>query len=398
MIGRRSQRRLYQLIFVSIACYAGCAPVAGRQPARPPAIVRPASPDPACEVQEVKRTTEGLREWTPNGNMYVANRKDETGIYQLYVARGGGAETCITCVDRPDAPKRGKHKIMPQWHPSGRWIFVAVERDSYAKPIISTKAMIEGMMAAGLFVNMYATRPDGSEWHRMSDFGGKQRADGYTGPAFTPDGRRAVWAQIVDGNIFQHLFGRWELILADFSEDRGVPQFTQLRNITPTGARWVEPGNFAPDGRSLLLSADIGLKDPQGQDQFVLDVFTKAIRNLNRTPGIWDEHGMFSPDGGKILFMSSYPYRQDPFRHSVITLKTEFMLMNPDGTGLQQLTHFLAPGYPEYDAKNGLAANGEWHPDGRSISAFALQFPEMQSWTITFRGNCGARGLLGRRM
>ena len=70
-----------------------------------------------------------------------------------------------------------------------------------------------------------------------------------------------MWAQIVDGNIFANSFGRWELILADFREDpSGVPSFTNLRNITPAGARWIEPGNFAPDGKSLLITADIGLK------------------------------------------------------------------------------------------------------------------------------------------
>jgi hypothetical protein len=35
------------------------------------------------------------------------------------------------------------------------------------------------------------------------------------------------------------------------------------------------------------------------------------------------------------------------FQSATLSIKTEFMLMNTDGSGLQQLTHFRTPGYPE---------------------------------------------------
>jgi hypothetical protein len=328
--------------------------------------------------------------YSPSGDQWVSNRKDEAGIYQMYLAGTRRAEVCITCADKPNGPKRGKHKIMQHWHSSGRWIIMGVEREKYDKPIIRTKNIMESLLLTGMFVNMWAARPDGSAWHQLSDFGGKQRGDGYTGPNFTPDGRQAVWAQIIDGNVFKNMFGRWELILADFREDGGLPRFSNLRNITPAGANWVEPGNFSPDGRSLLITADIGMKDPQGQDQFILNITTGSIRNVNNTPNVWDEHGVYSPDGEKIFFMSSYPFREEWGRHTVLLLKAEFMLMNKDGSGLRRITHFLTPGSPEYD-KGAIAANGEWHPDGRSISAQTLMSPNVHSWTITFKGNCGNR-------
>ena len=383
------------ILFVALS--VGCASASGvgadqrRGAKTPPPAQVAASADAACEVQEFTRS-DGLRLWSPNGNQYLINKKDGGGIYQIYVGnKGSGQLTCITCTERPNGPGIKRHKLQPRWHPSGKWIIVAGEREKYKMPPIRTKSMIEGWILSGLFTNMYATRPDGSEWYRLTDFGGKQRGDGYTGPAITPNGKQAVWAQIVSGNVFKYLFGQWELIIADFHEEGGVPSWTNLRNITPAGANWVEPGTFAPDGKSLVLTADAGLKDPQGQDQFVLDISTGRIRNLTNTPDVWDEHGVFSPDGEKIFFMSSYPFRGDRFGHNLMKLKAEFMMMNKDGSGLQQVSHYFTPGYPEYDKRGGIAANGEWEPDGRSISALQLIFPNVEFWTITFKGPCGGR-------
>jgi Tol biopolymer transport system component len=362
------------------ALLAGCMPVSGAPSQLP------------CQVMAVDVNLDGFTIWSPAGDQYIVNKKDEEGTYQLYVGKRGGSAACISCTKRPNSPLVTRHKLQPHWHPSGKWIVVAGEWDDVPAPVISTPDLIEGWVQSGLWVNIYATRPDGSEWHQLSDFG-HERGGGFTGVAFTPDGTRAVWAQIVDGNIFAFRFGRWELILADFREDRsGVPTLINRRNITPAGAEWVEPGNFAPDGKSLVLTADIGLSDAQGMDQFVLDITTGSIRNLTNSPDVWDEHGVFSPDGEKILFMSSYPFRADPLRSTVLFLATEFMLMNKDGTGLQQLTHFNSPGYPESNTqgRQSVAANGEWNPDGRSISALNLFFPSFETSTITFAGSCGS--------
>lgn len=337
---------------------------------------------------------------SPDGRQYLISQKDSKGIYQIYVGQRGFGQTptCITCVERFGGPKVGRHKMMTGWHPSSRWIFLGIERDKYNRPPIVPDQIIEGWLQSGVWLDMWAADPTGRQWYRLTDFGGTMRAEGYTGPGFTPDGKRAVWAQLVGGNLVTDFFGVWQLVIADFREDRRIPSFAQIRDITPPGARWVEPGDFAPDGRSLLLTADVGLKDPQGMDQFVLDIQTGRLRNLTNSPGIWDEHGFFSPDGKKVFFMSSWPYKDEPQSHKTLSLKTEFMLMNADGSGLQQVTYFNVPGYPESNTRPGatrgqwsVAAIGVWAPDGRSISALNLFFPEYDAWDILFDGPCGRR-------
>jgi Tol biopolymer transport system component len=353
-------------------------------------VTEPKRVDHRC-TPAITSAPDGLVVWSPNRQQYLVNKQDAAGIYQLYVGNAGADAVCITCTQQPNGPAPNMHKMQPHWHPSGQWIVLAGEMDNFQPPLLSTPALILGWLECGLWMNIYMTRPDGSEWYQLSNFGtAQQPADGFTGVAFTPDGTKAVWAQIANGNFLEYLFGKWQLILADFQETGGVPSFTNLRDITPAGANWVETGNFAPDNKSLLITSDIGMTNPQGMDQFILDITTGAVRNLTNSPTIWDEHGMFSPDGRKILFMSSYPFRNNPLSDNVLFLKTEFMLMDSDGSNLEQLTHFNYSGYPESNApgQGSVAANGEWSPDGRWISALNLFFPNYQTWSIAFEGGC----------
>ena len=122
-----------------------------------------------------------------------------------------------------------------------------------------------------------------------------------------------------------------------------------------------------------------------------MNITSGKVTNLTNSPKIWDEHGVFSPNGEKILFMSSYPYRDDPKVHHVLGLKTEFMMMNKGSGGLQQLTHFNQPGYPEYSKNGSVAANGVWRPDGSAIDVLSLHFPGYETWTIQFEGPCGGK-------
>jgi Tol biopolymer transport system component len=391
----RAIRSAATALLTTIASHVQCAlPPPPRPPASPAEEILP--PNDPCRVQSLRRSeVRGLRVSSPDGRRYLINKKDERGTAQIYVGTSGGSTLdCITCTQRPDGPRPDRFKMQPVWHPSGRWIFLAAERDHYSPPPLLglSRKYIEGQLQSGIFTNMYAVSPDGGRWHRLSDFksGVPGTPDGFTGPAFTPDGRQAVWSQIVDGNILRYRpFGRWELVLADFQEQNGVPGYSRQRNITPAGMNWNEPGSFGPDGVSLLLTGSTE-SDQEGMDQYILNVRTGALTNLTRSPTVWDEHGVFSPDGEKILFMSAYPYRRDPNASKVLSIKTEFMVMNRDGSSLAQLTHFRQPGHPEYPS--GIAAVGVWSLDGRSANLAALVFPDYEYWDVVFQGPCGRRG------
>jgi Tol biopolymer transport system component len=347
----------------------------------------------ACSVKALTKTNvDGIVVPSPDGRRYLVNKEDARGIGQIYIGTTGSTGlTCISCTQEPGGPKPDRYKTQPAWHPSGRWIFVPVERDKYSRPPILgwNKGFVKGQIRNGLWTNMWAVSPDGARWVRLTDFSSTPAGtpDGYTGPAVTDDGRKVAWSQIVDGNILKYTFGRWELMLADFEETHGTPALVNPRNITPDKMYWNEVGNFHPDNESLLLSGSVE-KRAEGMDQYVLNIRTRQLINLTNTPAVWDEHGLFSPDGKKIIFMSAYPYRDDRNSSGVLTLKTEFMLMDTDGSHLTQLTHFRARGYPESN-KRGVAANPVWNPDGRSAALRVLLFPDYEDWMVEFEGPCG---------
>jgi hypothetical protein len=245
-----------------------------------------------------------------------------------------------------------------------------------------------GLVQSGIWIDMWVTTPAGDRWWRVS-----QQAWGYTGPPFTSDGKVAVWAEAQkDGSIATDTLGVWKLYAAEFSDADGTPRFFNKRDITPPGARWIEPGNFHPDNRRILLSTDIGLAPGQaeGQDQWSLDIYTGALQRLNTTPTIWDEHGIYSPNGKKIAFMSSHPFHlSNPDRWHWYSLATEFMLMNSDGSGLHRLTYFNDPGYPETQPNGAVAAVAYWKPDGTMFATVLNSGFLMTNFRIEFTGPCG---------
>ena len=344
----------------------------------------------ACEVKDIQKAPTIIESASksPTSNLVAISQMDAKDTHQLYIRAGEGELTCLTCTARPGAPRPDREKMMVTFHPSGEWIFVGVEEDKHENQWMP-KSWQRGLLQAGIWLNIWITTPTGDRWYQMTDYK-KRPSDGFTGTAFTPDGKKAVWAEIVNGNILVNAFGIWKLYAADFQVKNGTPSLANRKEITPKGTKWVEPGNFSPDGRLFLLSSDTGLKDPQGQDQWSVDIQTGALKNLTNSPGVWDEHGLYSPNGKKITFMSSYPYRSEKNSYKTASLRTEFMLMDADGGHLQQLTHFNMPGYPESQHAQTVAAAAQFYGDGSQMMGTVMgpNFTK-SNWIITFKGRCG---------
>lgn len=346
--------------------------------------------DPCAVVEIVPNPVVETYIWSPDSSKYLVSKKDSAGVFQIFIGKKGDTQPVCISKNGPASTIKAwsaRNKMQVNWHPSGEWIICAVEKEKYSEEWLKRskggRKLIEGWLQCGLWMDIWAVKPDGSNWSLLST-----TRNGMTGPAFTPDGKKCVWAEALDSaNMVKDKFGRWRLMLSEFAMDSlGKASFTSTKNINPKGAVWIEPGNFSPNGKDVLLSADIGLTDARGQDQYILDITNGKITNLTNSPLIWDEHGVFSPDGKKILFMSSYPYRNEKNAYKVRAIKTEFMLMNADGSGLVQLTHFRTKGYPEYT--NGIAAIGFFSSDGQTIYAQTLTFPTCYSWIIRMKGPC----------
>lgn len=330
-----------------------------------------------------KTNHNGLRVPSPDGKRYLISKEDANGIAQVYLGTYSSTADpiCLTNKGGWWVPSVNKFKMQPTWHPGGKYIVMAVEREWYNTGLLWLlgRDAVEGVLQCGIWVDMWALRLSDGKWTKLIDFAGLP--DGYTGVAFTPDGKKGVWSQAM-GDVLTHKpFGKWELTMGEWVEDTKGPRWINKKNITPALMSWNEPGNFHLDGETLLITGSLNSEDQQGMDQYTLNIKTAEVRNLTNSPSeCWDEHGIFSPDGKKIIFISNYPYQSDPTTGTIGGFKTEFMMMNRDGSGLTQLTRFRDPSAPEYH--NGAAAVGLFQPNG-SISLLTLEFPNYHSWELT---------------
>src|SRR6185369_8409179 len=105
----------------------------------------------------------------------------------------------ITCSQAVGGPKIERFKMQPHWYPTAKWIITAVERDTYVTPPIlgGSRDYVEGQLQNGIWTDMWAVSPDGKDWHKLTNFASNVSgvADGYTGPAISPDGKTFVWSQ-----------------------------------------------------------------------------------------------------------------------------------------------------------------------------------------------------------
>jgi TolB protein len=141
-------------------------------------------------------------------------------------------------------------------------------------------------------------------------------------PAWSPDGQWLVFAMSTGGGTNLHLMPK----------GGGAP-----RPLTTGPSISVSP-SFSPNGRQIAFNSDRG-----GNPQiYVMDVDGSNLRRLS-FQGSYNASPRWSPRGEKVAFMCRLAGNQ-------------VCLINPDGSGLQQLT------------SQGANEEPTWSPDGRHLA------------------------------
>lgn len=340
----------------------------------------------SCKVTDAKLMIKGGgdQDWSHASDRIVYDQVDASGIFQLYTMNSDGtAQTCLTCAGRTGAPAVNQHKFNPSWHPGGQYIVVQVEMKSHWLSWLKTQPLTTELLQNGLWNDLYLVNANGTSWQKLTSTTAS-KTDGVLAPVFSPDGTKLMWSRIIEPASSAAPFGVWRLMLGDFSMAGGVAKLTNVRDITPAGAQFIESHGFSPDSKSVLFTSDIASKSQWEKQIWSLDLATGAATNL--TPNVhWNEHAFHSPDGSKIAFMSSLPFLWS-------FLKTEVMLMNPDGTNIVRLTHFNSKGSPESTAEQSAATRVRWNAAGTRMlvtQQMADTYPARNMWMLTFAGACG---------
>ncbi len=283
----------------------------------------------------------GRVDWSETKQMLVLDRIGAKGFARIWTMdKTGNNLRCLSC-DSAALPE--EHHGNPAWHPSGKYIVFQV-----TDPKVANRAMSKTKLyrlytspGAGTNNNIWIMTSDGKRVWQITKI---KKSEGVLHPHFSPDGSKLLWAQRLNN---EKGIGRWAIKLADFSDQSGEVVVSNITTLTPGNMLWYETHGFAPGGDSIIFTGmpTVG-KGANGAD---FDIYTYNIKTTelkcltDKSLKQWDEHAHFTPDGKRIVWMSSMGNPQPAWRLNQFSVKTDFWIMNADGTNKQQISFFNAP-------------------------------------------------------
>ena len=350
------------LVVMTSSARPGLATLAAQapRPAGAPAVRR--DPSPAAPVAATTITAEGGRiDWLPRGERLAFDRRGADGYFDIYTMTTLGSDVrCLTC-DKTELPNKSIGN--PAWHPSGNYIaFVA--QNSYAG--LGTITDYFANPGAGVNNDLWIMDKDGRQFWPLTQV--KPREGGVLHPHFSRNGDKLIWSERMSSAGGP--WGTWAIRLADFTLTGGTPAISNIQTLQPgVQHRMYETHGFTPDGRQILFSGNL----QEGQDEESADIYlynlqTGALTNLTDSMDEWDEHAQFSPDGRFIIWMTNKGQPSIPLGG----LRTDYWLMDANGTNKRRLTYFNERGHAEYMQGGVIAADATWSPDGRRIASYVI--------------------------
>jgi Tol biopolymer transport system component len=328
----------------------------------PPRSDRPKAEDGPFVKRLTLITEDGGRlDWSARNNVIAFDRLGEDRYFDIFTMDLGGSDVrCLTC-DKPGLPNKSIGN--PAWHPSGDYIVFQAQNtyrglgrltDYFANP------------GAGVNNDVWVMDRDGRRFWQLTKV--EPRSGGVLHPQFSSRGDKLLWAERLDS---RNKWGTWSLKVADFVVEEGRPRIRDVRTLQPGKQhRMYESHGFSPDGRKVLFSGNLepGQEITSG-DIYLYDLSTGDLQNLTQTTDEWDEHAHFSPDGRTIVWMTN---KGQPRYIRTGQPRTDYWMMNADGSNKRRLTYFNEQGYPESMKGAVTAADFAWSPDGRRIAAYLI--------------------------
>jgi Tol biopolymer transport system component len=331
--------------------------------------------------------------WSYKSNLIVYDKKQADGFYHIYTMKPDGSEEiCLT--DTSIFP--AGHKGCTEWHPSDEYlVFTCQKEHYYGKRIPILRNMLDKLAVPGEGINcdLWIMDKNGSQCWQLTDLPTKKSyvdPQAYTGvihPHFSHDGTKLFWSERIAGGGED--WGEWILRIADFKVVDHIPIIENVVSYQPGVIPcFYESHGFSPDDSKIIFSGNlIAGQDVNHLDIYTLEMQTQGLVRLTTSKEEWDEHAHFSPDGQKIIWMSSEGYGMNTERDWWNYLRTEYWIMNHDGSNKTQISFYnddIA------ETMRVICSDCSWSPDGKHIASTML----IQDNEVSIDGGIGILNVL----
>jgi Tol biopolymer transport system component len=280
----------------------------------------------------------------------------DDGFYRIWTMRPDGSDRRMLTGGQEHLPT--KHHGMQYWHPAGRYLLFAAEKQEWKSPALFGNPDYEALPGFGLHDDLWLITEDGKRVWQLTNEANTKR-EGLLLPVFSPDGKHIAWSQ-------RHPDKTYEIKLADFVE-APEPHLENIRSYSPGGAVYYEPGSFSSDSRSLTYSSDADTHSFWRSQIYRLDLDTGKATRLT-VGNDYNEHPTVvkTPDGDWIIYMSTKGVQRFP--HAWF-LGTDWYAMRIDGSGAKRLSTMNnnQPDNPESFGAPQIAGTVSISPRGDSM-------------------------------
>lgn len=316
------------------------------------------------DIQYLLQGDGGRVDWSDANQLLALDRAGEDEYFKIWTMdQNGDRLECLTC-NHPLLPQ--KHHGNPAWHPTGKYIvFQAVDPDLGGIFSDTPIHKIFTNPGAGVQNNLWIMTEDASRVWQITRLGSNE---GVLHPHFSPDGSKLIWAQRINN---EEWIGRWVIKLASFSADGNEIRISDIRTLRPGRLLFYETHGFSPDGSSIIFTGMASGGNATGFDIYTYNLQTRALKRLT-DPRLkqWDEHAHFTADGEKIIWMSSMGIPQRSRDINQLNVKTDYWMMNADGSEKKRITFFNEPVEGEPIASRVIASDLTISGDGRYMFGY----------------------------
>jgi hypothetical protein len=272
--------------------------------------------------------------YNPATGTLAYSRPNASGSFKVFLSDITGAnERALTWPQWGD----GQHQFAVEWHPSGKYLFVEVEKASHAG---SSTDAIPGY---GAYTDLWAITPDGARAFKLVDLP-NDYDHAITHVAMNRRGDRLTWTERVKAPQVLNLAlsaGAYVFNVSDFV-DGEVPALQNTQALEPTDAdQGGEVDGISDDGQTISFYSTYETHSLFATRIYRMNAGGSALTRLSIDS--FSQAPRFDPDGSGFIYMSGQ--EADIFPGEVQGADWWFVDMN--GEHRQRLTFMNKKGDPQ---------------------------------------------------